>query len=89
MNVKAILVKAVLKKACLQFVILLHANNGLPVMPLGQKQIGLWLTTWQRAPMPHAFLHGSMHSELRQANTLGQSALSVHLGRHPAYGLPM
>lgn len=35
------------KKACLQFDILLHFVSGLPVMPLGQKQFGLWLTTWQ------------------------------------------
>lgn len=58
-------------------------------MPLGQKQIGLWLTTWQRARKPHTFLQGSTHSELTQANALGQSALSVQRGRHPLYGFPI
>lgn len=76
------------KKACLQFGILLHVVSGLPVMPLGQKQIGLWLTTWQPARKPHAFLHGSAHSELTQANDLGQSALSIQGGRHPIMGSP-
>jgi len=88
MNVKLILTTVGWKKACLQFDILLHIVSGLPVMPFGQKQIGLWLTTRQRARRPHAFLHGSMHSELTQANDLGHSALSVQRGRHPMYGSP-
>lgn len=76
------------KEACLQVDILSHFVSGLPIMPLGQKQVGLWLTTRQLACMPHAFLHGSMHSELTHANSLGQSALSVQRGWHPINGSP-
>jgi len=88
-RIKAVLVTVGWKKACLQSGILLHKVSGFPVMPLGQKQIGLWLTIWQRACMPHAFSQGSIQSELTHANDLGQSALSEQRGRHPINGSPM
>jgi hypothetical protein len=38
----------------------LHEANGSPVVPSGQLQVGIWLTTSQRAPCPQVPGHGSI-----------------------------
>jgi len=51
------------------------------VKPDGQLQIGLWFTTWQRAPVPHVPGQGSVHLNRWQALFCGHSAFTTHSGR--------
>lgn len=55
--------------------------NGSPVIPSGQIQIGVWLSTLQTAPVPHEPGHGSLHFSRIHAKLLGHSELIVHSGR--------
>lgn len=58
----------------------LHWTNALPVKPGGQLHIGLWLTTWHLAPIPHVPGQGSRHFWLLQALLKTQSELTIHSG---------
>lgn len=60
-----------------------HITNGLPDIPNGQVQIGIWFATLQRASRPHVPVHGFLHLLLIQALSLGQSKFKTHSGRHP------
>lgn len=62
--------------------------NGSPVYRDGQLHIGLWLTTWHLAFIPHVPGHGSLHFWLLHASFCGQSALLVHSGLQVG-GLPI
>lgn len=68
--------------------IIWHLVNGSPVYCGGQLHIGLWLTTWQMAPMPHVPGQGSTHFWLMQAWFRGHSELTTHSGLHVG-GLPI
>lgn len=56
-------------------------ENGSPVYPDLQVQIGLWFTTIHCALSPHVPGHGSMHFWLEQAMFNLQSVLTAHSGR--------
>lgn len=60
----------------------MHCENGSPVKPGGQVQIGLWFLTWQTDPMPQVFGHGSAHLLLMQALSGAHSDETTHSGRH-------
>lgn len=62
--------------------------KGSPVYLAKQLQIGLWLTTWQVAPIPQVPGQGSIHFWLRQARFKGHSELWTHSGLQVG-GLPM
>lgn len=62
-------------------------TNGLPEKRSGQRQKGLWLTTWHLAFEPHVPGQGSVQRWLRQAWLRGHSELVVHSGRQKG-GLP-
>lgn len=57
-----------------------HLINGSPVYLGGQLQIGLWVTTWHSALIPHVPGQGSMHFWLTQAWFSGHSELDMHSG---------
>lgn len=59
----------------------IHLLNGSPVVPEGQLHKGLWLITWQWAPIPQTPLQGSAHFNLWQALSGAHSLLTVHSGR--------
>lgn len=58
----------------------MHWTNALPVKPGGQLHIGLWLTTWHLALIPHVPGQGSRHFWLLQALLKIQSELTMHSG---------
>lgn len=58
----------------------IHLTNGSPVIVTGQLQIGLWLTTWQIALIPHDPIHGLLHFWFMQASVGPQSVLTTHSG---------
>jgi len=58
----------------------LQVENGFPVSPVGQLQIGLWLYTRQIAPTPHTPRQGSWHFWFEHASFKLQSELIVHSG---------
>lgn len=62
--------------------------NGSPVNPDVQLQMGLCVTTWQRALRPQVFGHGSIHFLLMQALSWGHSELTIHSGRQDG-GVPI
>lgn len=65
-----------------------HLVNGSPVWLGIQLQIGLWLTTWHLALIPHVPGHGSTHLLFRHAWVRGHSALTTHSGLQVG-GLPI
>lgn len=62
--------------------ILEHCENGSPVKPWGQAQIGLWFLVLQWAPTPHVFGHGSAHFWFIQARSIVHSEFTIHSGLH-------
>lgn len=66
---------------CLRSSSLIQRTNGSPLKPSMQLQIGLWLTTWQRAFWPHVPGHGSLHFWLMHDLSWGHSELRIHSGR--------
>lgn len=65
-----------------------HLKNGSPVCFDGQLHIGLWLTTWHIAPIPHVPGQGLIHFWLTHAWVSEHSALDTHSGLHVG-GLPI
>ena len=61
-------------------VILIHWENGSPLKPLLQTQIGIWFLTLQYALTPHRPGQGSWHFLLMQALSDGHSTLITHSG---------
>lgn len=49
----------------------------------------MWLTTSQRALLPHVPGQGSRHLLRRHARSRAHSGFTTHSGRHPSYGLPV
>lgn len=65
-----------------------HKTKALPVNPVLQLHIGMWLITWQTAFCPHAPTHGSTHFLWTQALEWSQSVLYTHSGLQLKYGSP-
>lgn len=65
----------------LRFSSLTHLINGSPLKPNSQLQIGLWLTTWQRACNPHTPSHGFLHFWFTHDRSSAHSELTKHSGR--------
>lgn len=63
-------------------------ENGSPVNPRRQEQIGEWFRTLHSAFVPQVPGHGSTHLLLTHDLRLSQSEFWTHSGRHPVYGSP-
>ena len=61
--------------------LLLQAENGSPIYPVGQLQIGLWFTTSHLALIPHTPTQGLTHRWFIHARDCWQSELLTHSGR--------
>lgn len=62
--------------------------KGSPSYPVGQLQLGMWLTTKHSAPCPHVPGQGSIHFKFLHALLGEQSVFSVHSGLHAMSGSP-
>lgn len=58
----------------------LQDENGSPVNPGGQMQLGVWLITAHSLLIPHDPGQGSLHFSLIHAKLLGHSLLLTHSG---------
>lgn len=58
----------------------LQLVKGSPVVPIGQKQLALWLETMHSAEYPHEPIQGFLHLWFWQERSFGQSAFIVHSG---------